>query len=161
MGVSELSTELWRQRELLEQLLFKFDEERLLLVAGKSRWIPHATREVEAVVDRLKVAGLGLSIAITEVADEWGLPHDVRLRDLAAAAPAGAWSEVLTSHLKALTAVTGEIKAVRSSNDQLLRAALRSSQETLNLIAGMPALYEADGSASQSILPARLVDASL
>ena len=36
MGVSELSTELWRQRELLEQLLFKFEEERLLLIAGKS-----------------------------------------------------------------------------------------------------------------------------
>jgi flagellar biosynthesis/type III secretory pathway chaperone len=161
MGASELSTELWRQRELLEQLLFKFEEERLLLLAGKSRWIPHATREVEAVVERLKTAGLSLSIAIVEVAGEWGLPDDVRLRDIAAAAPTGAWSEVLGSHLKALTALTGEIKAIRTNNDQLLRAALRSTQETLNLVSGMPALYGADGSADQSISPASLVDARL
>lgn len=161
MGVSDLSTELWRQRELLEQLLFKFEEERLLLVAGRSRWIPHATREVETVVTRMKSSSLMLSIAITEVATAWGLDADARLRDVVAAAPAGAWSEVLASHLKALTELTGEVKAIQADNGRLLRAALRSAQETLNLISDPSTVYSADGSHAITVPPARLVDASL
>jgi len=46
MAASELSAQLWKERELLELLLFKLEEEQLLLIAGKSRWISHATREV-------------------------------------------------------------------------------------------------------------------
>ena len=56
MGVNELSAVLWRERELLELLTFKLEEEQLLLTAGKSRWIEHATREVEQVLERLRSA---------------------------------------------------------------------------------------------------------
>ena len=36
MGANELSALLWRERELLELLSFKLEEEQLLLTAGKS-----------------------------------------------------------------------------------------------------------------------------
>ena len=45
MSANDLSNLLWRERELLELLVFKLEEEQLLLTAGKSRWLPQATRE--------------------------------------------------------------------------------------------------------------------
>ncbi len=48
MAASELSAQLWKERELLELLLFKLEEEQLLLIAGKSRWISHARRRPSA-----------------------------------------------------------------------------------------------------------------
>ena len=53
MSLTDLSSVLWRSRELLELLLFKLEEEQLLLAANRSRWLAHATREVEVVLDRL------------------------------------------------------------------------------------------------------------
>src|SRR4051812_39244560 len=44
MALTEVSNVLWRERELLEMLLFKLEEEQLLLTAGRTRWLPHATR---------------------------------------------------------------------------------------------------------------------
>lgn len=158
MGASELSAELWRQRELLEQLLFKFEEERLLLVAGRSRWIPHATREVETVVERLKASSLGLSMAIADAAEQWGLTHDAKLRDIVAAAPTGAWSEVLRSHVQVLTDLTAEVAAIQADNGRLLRASLRAAQETLNLIIDPGVGYDAAGRAAQAGVAAPLID---
>jgi FlgN protein len=161
MGANELSAELWRQRELLELLLFKYEEERLLLAAGKSRWIPHATREVEMVIGRLKTASLALSVTMVDVATEWGLPENARLRDVVQAAPVGVWKEIFGSHANALIELVADIRAIRAGNDQLLRSALRSTQETLNLIADSPSTYAADGSADPTVPTARLVDANL
>ena len=37
MSANDLSNLLWRERELLELLVFKLEEEQLLLVAGRAR----------------------------------------------------------------------------------------------------------------------------
>jgi hypothetical protein len=160
MGANDLSTALWRQRELLELLLFKFEEQQLLLAAGRTRWLPYSTREVEAIARRLKTAGLSLMVSSADVAAELGLPSDARLRDIAAEAP-GAWKEIFGSHLVALISLTNDIRAIRNGNDKLLRFALRSTQETLNLIDDSPSTYTSDGTSKQVLKRAGLVDASL
>lgn len=149
MAASELSAQLWKERELLELLLFKLEEEQLLLVAGKSRWISHATREVEQVMERMRVVGLTRTVEVAEVAEAWGLSPDATLRELATAAPDGIWSDIFGSHLAAMTELTGQIAEVRDINERLLREAARSTQETLSGLsaAGDPGLY---GSAGES-----------
>ena len=161
MGANELSNELWRQRELLELLLYKYEVEQLLLASGRTRWVPHATREVEAIVARLKSASLSMSVATAALAPEWGLPADTRLRDLAAAAPAGAWQGIFASHLDALVALTREVRAIRVGNDRLLRSALRATQDTANAVAESPAVYTPGGTAGMPLGQPRLVDATL
>ena len=37
MSANDLSNLLWRERELLELLVFKLEEEQLLLTAGKAK----------------------------------------------------------------------------------------------------------------------------
>jgi len=54
VSLTDLASVLWRSRELLEMLLFKLEEEQLLLAAGRSRWLSHATREVEVVLDQIR-----------------------------------------------------------------------------------------------------------
>ena len=109
MGANELSAQLWRQRELLELLLFKYEEERLLLAAGKTRWIPQATREIEKVVERLKEASLSLSVALVDVAKVWQLPDGALLRDVVNAAPELMWRDIFNEHLNALIGLITEI----------------------------------------------------
>lgn len=131
MSANDLSTLLWRERELLELLVFKLEEEQLLLTAGRTKWLHHATREVESVLSHLKTTGIERTVEASAVAIEWGLPDDATLRQLVEGAPDPVWADVLQSHLTALTALTAQIADVRDTNLTYLRAATRATQETL------------------------------
>jgi hypothetical protein len=148
MGVNDLSTLLWRERELLEMLVFKLEEEQLLLTSGRSKWLHHATREVEQVLGHLRTTGIERTVEAASVAGGWGLPEDATLRQLAEGAPDEVWRDVLLSHLTALTTLTAQIADVRDTNLGYLRAATRATQETLAAVgtaAADPVGYGARG----------------
>src|SRR6185312_2202939 len=117
MSANELSALLWKERELLELLQFKLEEEQLLLVSGKSRWIGMATREVESVLDKVHAVSLSRSVEAASVAAAWGLPGDAPLADIAAQAPPGPWTDILAAHLTALREITAEIATLREDNE--------------------------------------------
>ncbi|MDP5226352.1 MULTISPECIES: flagellar protein FlgN [Arthrobacter] len=148
MAIHDLSARLWEERELLDLLTFKLEEEQLLLTAGKTRWLPHATREVEQVLERLAASGLARAVAASGVALEWGLPEESTLRELAGGAPEGPWGEILSAHLAAMTDQTALIRQLRDANAQFLRAAARSTQETLADAAAAGTTYDAKGRAA-------------
>ena len=158
MVAQRLSALLWEERELLDLLVFKLEEEQLLLTSGRTRWLQHATREVEQVLERLRTTELSRTIAVAAVAREWNVSEDATLRELAAAAPAGPWADIFTAHLQALTELTGTIRELRDSNEQFLRAAARSAQETLSGVAAEGATYTATGSPAAGSTGARFVD---
>jgi len=145
LSANDLSNLLWRERELLELLVFKLEEEQLLLTAGKSRWLPQATREVEAVLTRIRVAGMERTVEASAVALEWGLPEDATLRSLAEHAPSDTWRDLLSSHLTGLSALTAQITEVRDTNLTYLRAATRATQETLATVGGPAPGYDGRG----------------
>jgi flagellar biosynthesis/type III secretory pathway chaperone len=161
VGANEVSAILWRERELLELLLFKLEEEQLLLTAGKSRWLQHATREVEQVMERLRASSLTRAVEVAALASEWGSPPEATLRELVTHAPAGPWGEIFTGHLQALTELTNQIKQLRDLNEQFLRSALRSTQETLAGLSPDSGVYTSTGSSTESRGDARLIDKKL
>ena len=162
MSVNDLSTLLWRERELLEMLVFKLEEEQLLLTAGRSKWLHHATREVEQVLGHLRTTGIERTVEASSVAAGWGLPEDATLRQLSEGAPEEVWRDVLMSHLTALTALTTQIADLRDTNLSYLRAATRSTQETLATVGVAPAsdpfAYGARGPRTPAAAAARLFD---
>src|SRR3954447_17354023 len=83
VSLTELSSVLWRTRELLELLLFKLEEEQLLLAAGRSRWLAHATREVEMVLDQIRQTEIIRAAQAQSVARELGLGVDASLSQIA------------------------------------------------------------------------------
>lgn len=161
MGTQKLSALLWEERELLELLVFKLEEEQLLLTSGKSRWLQHATREVEQVLERLRAAALGRTVAVATLANDWGTAEDATLRELVAAAPPGPWTDIFAAHLQAMTDLTLKIRDLRDVNEQFLRAAARSAQETLAGLNTESDTYTASGTAAASAAGARLVDQAL
>ena len=158
MGANELSALLWRERELLELLVFKLDEEQLLLTNGKTRWLQQGTREVEQVLGHVREAGLARSVEVAAVALDWGTSEDATLRELVAHAPAGPWAEIMAAHLKAMGELTTQIRELRDANEQLLRSAARSSQETLAAVRTNTQTYDATGAAGAHAAGSRLFD---
>ncbi len=131
MGANELSMQLWQERELLELLIFKLEEQRLLLESGGMRWIHYASREIDQVLGRLRESGLGRDVEVAAVAREWGAPAAATLADLIQAAPTDAWREVFTDHRDALNGLMAEVGQLKNSNEVHLRAAGRAVEETL------------------------------
>lgn len=158
MGANELSTLLWRERELLELLLFKLEEEQLLLGAGKAKWLPFATREVEQVLVRLRTAGMERTIESASLAHEWGAADTATLRDLVQAAPSDAWRDILQSHYTALAGLTAQIADIRDTNLTYLRAASRSTQETLAGMSPNAGGYDGHGAPAMAGSGAHLFD---
>ena len=127
MGLPQLSNLLWRERDLLELLLFKLEEEHLLLAAGRSRWISRARHEIGLVRQAIGQAALARAIEVEAVARGLGLPEDSSLRELAQAAPSP-WGEILGDHRDQLVALS------RETEDACGALALRSvGAETIDL----------------------------
>jgi hypothetical protein len=73
MALSDVSNILWRERQLLELLVFKLEEEQLVLAAGRSRWLAYATREVENVLAEIKRIELERAVQVADAGRELGL----------------------------------------------------------------------------------------
>jgi len=144
VSLMELSTVLWRTRELLELLLFKLEEEQLLLAAGRSRWLPHATREVELVLDQIRTTEVIRAAHAQSAADAMGLDLDASLSQLADAAPRP-WSELLRDHRKAFMQLTAEVSALAEANRGLLTTGLRAARETMLAVSGSVSTYGRNG----------------
>jgi len=159
MGVAELSAVLWRERQLLELLLFKLEEEQLVLSTGRSRWLGHATREVEQVLDQIREAELGRSAEADSAAREFGVTPGSGLLALASAAPEP-WNELLTSHREAFVSLTSQIQDVAQGNRELLTSSHRAAQETILGLQETVQTYDPRGTASSATTTAQLIDQS-
>ncbi|GAB2677857.1 flagellar export chaperone FlgN [Thalassiella azotivora] len=163
MGLAEVSNVLWRERELLELLLFKLEEEQLLLAAGRTRWLPHATREVEVVLDQIRDAEALRAVEVSVVGEELGLGPEPSLRALVAAAPEP-WTELLEGHRQAFLVLTQEIATTAEANRDAVAAGARAVHETLLAVEEPLHTYDPRGrAATASVAGARshLVDEAL
>ncbi|MDN4472386.1 flagellar export chaperone FlgN [Demequina zhanjiangensis] len=157
MSLDELSTILWRERELLETLLYRLETEELVLAGGRSRWVARAAREVEAVLDQIKATELGRAVEADEAARELGIPAGSSLLELAQAAPSP-WDEMLRGHHVALTDITSQISTLSHLNRDLLARSVRATQEALLGIDQSMKEYSAKGSAAKAGDTAYLLD---
>lgn len=130
MGLGEISNILWRERQLLELLVFKLEEEQLVLASGRSRWLTHATREVEMVLDQIKEAELVRAVAVARAGIELGLGPNPSLRALAGAVDAP-WQSIFDQHRRAFLSVSQEIQALAELNRELLARGQRATHEAL------------------------------
>lgn len=160
MGLNELSTVLWRERELLETLLFKLEEEELILASGRTRWLGRATREVESVLEQIRAAELGRAVEADDAAREVGIEEGSSLLELAKAAPAP-WNDLLRSHHVALTDVTTQIDALAHTNRDVLQQSVRTTQEALMGISETVRTYDPKGGKHAGADISYLIDEAL
>src|SRR5436190_2471868 len=101
MALSDVSNILWRERQLMELLVFKLEEEQLVLAAGRTRWLAHATREVESVLAEIKRIELERAMQVTVAGVELGFSGTPTLKELASLTPPP-WDGIFAEHRRAL-----------------------------------------------------------
>ncbi len=114
-----LSSALWEERRLLDELRFRLEEERLVAAGNGHEWLASAHHQVEAAARQLQVAELLRAVWAEHVAAAAGLDSMPTLRQLAASFPEP-WDLVLEGHLVALTAAAAAVRGAEARN-RLLR----------------------------------------
>jgi FlgN protein len=165
LSLDEVSQTLWRERELLELLVCKLEVEQLVLAAGRARWLPAVTREVEYVLAEVKQVELLRAVLVDGVATQLGLEPGATLRQLVQAAPPP-WDTILEQHRIAFLATADELRAVARINRDLLAQGARAVQEALAWLSEngdrrTGSTYSAAGAATNAAAGARLVDGRL
>ena len=158
--MEKLSHILWRERELLETLLYKLEVEQLVMASGRTRWLMKAAKEVESVLETIRETEGLRAIAADEAAEQVGLPPNPSLRALIDAV-AEPWTSILSDHREAFASITDEVTAMADANRELITAGIRSARETLMTMAEGTEGYSADGSAVVGLSRKPLVDRSL
>ena len=149
MSTEELSAILWRERDLLETLLFKLEVEQLILTSGRTHWLVLAAREVAYVLEEIRDAELLRSVAVDALAAELGLQPNASLHEIAQASEEP-WRDIWLDHREAFIAVTLQITEMSQSNRVLLTAGYQAAQATLLSMTEKASTYEADGSVGSS-----------
>jgi len=165
LSLDEVSQTLWRERELLQLLVCKLEVEQLVLAAGRARWLPAVTREVEYVLAEVKQVELLRAVLVDGVAAQLGLQPGATLRELAQAAPPP-WDTILEQHRIAFLTTSDELRAVARINRDLLAQGARAVQEALAWLSengdrNATATYSSAGAARMVAGGARLVDGRL
>ena len=145
MSMEDLSSVLWRERELLETLLFKLEVEQLVLATGRTRWLPSAAREIEEVLDAIREVELLRAVEADAVAAELGLDPNPALSQIAEASEEP-WRTIWLDHRESFTSVAAEITAMAENNRELLTSGYQAAKATLLSLSDTPATYTADGS---------------
>lgn len=128
MPMADLSSILWRERGLLDLLLFRLEVERLVLSTGRSWWLAIAARETETVMTEMRHVELLRAVSVDTLAAEEHLPPNPSLREIAECSPEP-WRGIWLDHREAFTALTAQISELSQDNRRLLatgRSAARS-----------------------------------
>ena len=161
MALSDVSNILWRERQLLELLVFKLEEEQLVLAAGRSRWLAYATREVENVLGEIRRIELERAVQVADAGRALGLSGSPTLRELAGLTPPP-WDGIFAEHRRALLTLAQEIDTITKSNRDLLQ---RGHQAAREAIAAMGEIdieaYDAHGTLPDRSLALRIVDEAI
>lgn len=160
MELSRLSDVLWAQRHLLELLLFKLEQEQLVLTSGRTRWLAQASREVANVIDAVRDTEVGRAAEAEAAARSLDLPDGSSLGQVADAAPAP-WDELLRAHRAALAGLAAEIREVTENNRELLATSYQATRETLATLESEAATYSPDGRTSSGDRSGQIIDRSL
>ena len=148
MSIPDLAAVLWRQRELLERLVYRLECEQLLMAAGRTRFLGMATAEVEALLDEIHVVEVQRAAVADRVARSHGLESGASLEEIAASVDPP-WTDVLLDHRQALLTLTSELSTLAESNRHLMAAGLKavvSAMAGLGLRLGTTSLgYDAQG----------------
>jgi FlgN protein len=135
MSLPDLAAVLWRQRDLLERLVYRLECEQLLLASGRTRFLALATAEVEAVLAEVRVLDVQRAAAADSVAAEVGAGSGASLEELAAAVQPP-WTSVLLEHREALLVLTRELGALAETNRSVMAGGMKAVESALAGLGG-------------------------
>jgi hypothetical protein len=126
----DLSHQLWTMRELLEQLVFKLEVQGLLLAAGRARWMPYVTAEIEAIIEAIGEVEVARSSASSRLARQHSQSSTSSLAELIDHVD-DTWASLLAQHRLHLLSLQSEIEEISHSNHDIAHRGLTQSREII------------------------------
>lgn len=164
MDLSGLSSVLWRERDILENLLYRLDVQQMLLMSSRDMWLVRSSREIEDAIEKVRSIELERAVRFDQAARDLGLELSPSLTHLAEAAEEP-WKGLLNEHYEAFTDLSARIQTVTALNRELAAAAQHATQAVMSSIHGDAApslnLYQAGGSTESTPQPSVFVDEGL
>ena len=164
MDLSGLSSILWRERDILEHLLFKLDVQQLLLMSGRVAWLVRASAEIEAALEQVRLVELERAVRFERLAGDLGLGSSPSLTKIAEVAEEP-WKSLLTEHYEAFIELATRIQSITSLNRELASAAQQTAESVISSIQGESEpslqLYEPSGATARVERRAVFVDEGL
>lgn len=134
--LAALAETLHGERRLLERLLFKLVEARLVLAADEARFLPLAMGEVEEVVERVRFGESHRRRAVRELAAAIGEPEDrITLSFLVSWAPEP-YRTMFVEHRDHFMRLTAEIEQASVDNRRLANLAVQNLSDTIVTLLG-------------------------
>ncbi len=157
--LSSLSQTLWRQRALVETLLYRLEVQQMVLASGATRWIDMSARDVEAAVENLRAEELVRATCVAAVAPLLQVPETASLTELSEAA-GEPWDQILRDHQSAFLSLIASVEAVSRDNRELLNHGLRDTHEFLSRVASAPGAdgYSVEGTSTRELSRPTLID---
>ena len=109
MDMSGLSSLLWRERDILDNLLFKLDVQQLLLMSGRSGWLVRASREIETALEQVRIIELERAVRFERIAEDLDSTAAPSLSAIAESAEEP-WKSLLTEHYEAFLEIAAQIQ---------------------------------------------------
>lgn len=136
---------LEEERDLLERLLFKLVEARLVVAADERRFVSEAMREVETATETLRVSEARRSVALAELAAAVGTtPDALPFSRLASGAPEP-YRTILTELRETFRRLAAEVEEAVGDNRLLVAEGLASVRERLGALLGGAGTYSPAG----------------
>jgi len=158
--MEDLSLILWRERELLETLLYKLEMEKLVLASGSGRWLATSAREVEGILASIRETELLRAVVADEAAASIGMAANPSLRALAEAVDEP-WRSILLDHRAAFVQYSREILEIAASNRELLSTGQQAARDTFLGLTETADSYSHTGTAVVDDQRHRLLDQSI
>ena len=131
MSTEDLSSILWRERDLLELLLFKLEVEQLVLTSGRTHWLAHRRpRGGDACSQEIRDVELLRAVAVDAAAAELGLAATQPARDRRAPARSRGGRSGSTTARRSPRSPPRSAE-MSQSNRVLLTAGYQAAQATL------------------------------
>ena len=157
-AAEDLSHQLWTMRELLQHLVFKLEVQGLLMGTNRTRWIPYAAAEVDAVLEAIDEVEQLRAAASRRLTAQRGLPSDIRLTDLIDRLGAP-WGPLLAQHRVHLLSLQAEIEEMSRANHEMARRGLMRSRELIAAMGeGAVDVYDPHGAAVSLISASQRLD---
>lgn len=118
----ELENLLWRERGMLERMLYRLVAQAAVVSTGDWRWLQSSDEDVRDAIAPLQACEVARAAVSEELAGRYGLSGDVSLHALAGVAP-DPWSVILNDHRAAIRQLEKDIRDVAAQTSQAVRAA--------------------------------------
>jgi hypothetical protein len=157
-ALDALETTLVIERELLQSLLFKLTQAKLVLASGESRFVGPAIEEVASVMQTIRGAEDKRSAAVAQVAAEWGVPSaSMTLAYVADNVPPDRRDRFSALRYEFMD-LTEEIEKITRENERLAAGNLSVIQgtiSTLHQVTEVASGYDARGQLPSKVKPVR------